>query len=422
MSATHDEMAAERPTTDRVDAANVPVVTIRRRADVTGPPTKELDLLIDVSRLIWRFWTRRMPTGIDRVCLAYLDHYGERALALVQRGRHRLVLSEKHSGRLFTLLRSGRTGDRARLVRLLASALPSALTIKVRPGTLYLNVGHTGLNEPSLPAWIARNKVRAIYFVHDLIPLTHPEYCRAGEELKHQRRMTNALVSAHGIIGNSRSTLVELSAFADAQGLKMPATAAAWISGPPAPPAPTKSMLGTPYFVVLGTIEGRKNHLTLLEVWRKLVGDLGASAPTLVVIGQRGWEAKTAFQLLDRPEIFSGKLIELSRCPDDVLAAWLGGARALLMPSFTEGFGLPIIEALGFGCPVIASDLPVFREIGGDIPTFVKSDDRDGWERWVRAFAADHPERARQIRLMKDFRRPQWPEHFAIIDEWLAGL
>jgi glycosyltransferase involved in cell wall biosynthesis len=92
------------------------------------------------------------------------------------------------------------------------------------------------------------------------------------------------------------------------------------------------------------------------------------------------------------------------------------------MPSFVEGFGLPIIEALSLGCPVIASDLPVFREIGGQIPTFVDPLDREGWERWIRAFAGDDPERSRQTGCMQNYQSPQWAEHFAIVDAWLARL
>jgi glycosyltransferase involved in cell wall biosynthesis len=382
----------------------------------------ERPFLIDVSRLVWRYWTRRLPTGIDRVCLAYLEHYGQRAQAVVQRGGHHMVLSARHSDSLFALLRSGRAGTRARLVRLIASSLPTALRTKARPGMLYFNVGHTGLNEPTLPSWIARNWLRAIYLVHDLIPLTHPQYCRPGEAQKHERRMANMLTSAHGIIGNSQATLTDLAAFAAVRDMAVPATVAAWISGPPSPVARAGPPLDTPYFVTLGTIEGRKNHLMLLDIWRGLVDELGANAPTLVVIGQRGWEAGPALAMLDQSSQFAGKVMELNHCDDEQLAGWIGGARALLMPSFAEGFGLPIIEALELGTPVIASDLAIFREIAGAIPTFIAPDDQNRWAHWIRAFTGGDPERERQIEEMGDYHAPDWPGHFAIVDEWLGSL
>ena len=371
---------------------------------------------------MWRFWTRRLPTGIDRVCLAYLEHYGDRAQAVVQRNGHHLILSPKHSDRLFTLLRAWQAATRGQLIMLLAATLPSARRTASRPGLIYLNVGHTGLNEPTLSTWIASNRLRAIYLVHDLIPLTHPQYCRAGEAQKHRHRMANVLASAHGVIGNSQATLTSLTAFANSLGVPMPPTVAAWISGPPKRSICASPPLATPYFVTLGTIEGRKNHILLLDVWRTLVVEMGAAAPTLVVIGQRGWEAEAALTLLDQPSLFDGKVIELSRCTDNEAAAWIGGARALLMPSLAEGFGLPIIESLGLGTPVIASDLPVFREVAAAIPMFLEPNDRDRWAQWIVAFAGNHAARERQLSQMPDYEAPDWRTHFAIVDRWLAAL
>jgi glycosyltransferase involved in cell wall biosynthesis len=378
--------------------------------------------LIDVSRLLWRSWTRRLPTGIDRVCLAYLDHYGDRAQAVVQRGGHHWILSPSTSVRLFAWLRAGRAASRAGLVAIMAAGLLSVRRKAAQPSLFYLNVGHTGLNEPTLPAWIARNQLRAIYLIHDLIPLTHLEHCRAGEAQKHERRMVHALASAHGVIGNSQATLFDLAHFALAHGLAMPPSVAAWISGPPPQVARTQAPMTTPYFVTLGTIEGRKNHLLLLDIWQAMVAKMGPAAPTLVVIGQRGWQAEQAWAMLDQPSAFEGKVIELNRCGDEELAGWIGGARALLMPSFAEGFGLPIIEALDLGTPVIASDLPVFREIGGDIPLFLDPKDRAAWAHWIIAFSSDDPERARQTGKMNSYAVPDWPGHFAIVDKWLATL
>ena len=380
-------------------------------------------LLLDVSRLIWRIWTRRLPTGIDRVCLAYLDHFGDRARAVVQRKGRYWVLPPRASARLFRLLRAGNAAGRARLAAAVAAGLLLARRSASQPGAFYLNVGHTGFDEPTLPAWIAHNRLRAIYLVHDLIPLTHPQYCRAGEAAKHERRMANVLASATGIIGNSQATLDSLADFAAARRLPMPPSVAAWISGPPqSAAARLPAPLDTPYFVILGTIEGRKNHLLLLAIWRDLVARMGAAAPTLVVIGQRGWEAGPALAALDRPADFAGKVIERNHCGDAELARWLSGARALLMPSFAEGFGLPIIEALQRGTPVIASDLPIFREIAPDLATFADPEDRPKWTSLIAAFAGDDPERQRQVEAMKSYRAPDWQQHFAIVDDWLATL
>jgi len=94
----------------------------------------------------------------------------------------------------------------------------------------------------------------------------------------------------------------------------------------------------------------------------------------------------------------------------------------LLMPSFAEGFGLPLIEAMELGTAVIANDLPVFREIAGDIPTYLAPQDADAWRAAILAFMQDGPDLARQKAALKSYRAPNWAGHFKTVDAWLAKL
>ncbi|HET6535585.1 MAG TPA: glycosyltransferase family 1 protein, partial [Sphingomicrobium sp.] len=198
---------------------------------------------------------------------------------------------------------------------------------------LYLNVGHTGLHDEALPSWIARNQVHAIHLIHDLIPIAHPEFCRAGEAARHTSRMANALSSATGIITNSRATLDSLAAFAKKRSLPIPESAVIWIGGQRPPGNVKPRQFERPHFVAVGTIEARKNHLLLLRVWRRLIAKMGSEAPILAIIGQRGWEAEEAIALLDNPADLDGHVLELGDVDDAQLAGLIAGARALLMPS-----------------------------------------------------------------------------------------
>lgn len=291
-----------------------------------------------------------------------------------------------------------------------------------RKGMTYLNVGHTGLHNPALVRWIERNRLRAFYLVHDLIPITHPQFCRDGEGAKHAKRMKHALASATGIICNSQATLDDLAAYAGGCGMAMPRSIVAWIAPPQlhrddAPPA----FRGT-YFVAVGTIEARKNHRLLLNVWRQLVAEMGETAPTLVVVGQRGWHAEEAIATLDSPGDLRGHVLEVGDCPDDELVRWLTGARALLMPSQIEGFGLPVVEALQLSTPVIASDLPVYFEIAGDIPTYLDSGNEEAWRRAVMDFTRESAERDRQLSANRDYEPPSWKRHFVRVERFLADF
>ena len=383
--------------------------------------THDAPYLLDVTRLIWRRWKGRYPTGIDRVCLAYLRHFGERSQAVVQHDRFRRILSPSASQELFGLL----DGPSDRFRRKLPSGVFKHLRGLNADGLdrPYLNIGHTGLDAPGFRDWVTRSRVRPIYLVHDLIPITHPEFCRPGEAERHRSRMRTVLATGAGVIGNSQATLDELANFARAEELQLPPGVAAWLGSDPLPVRTQIADTGRPIFVVLSTIEARKNHLMLLQLWDRMIDRLGDNAPRLLIIGQRGWEADRVFDLLDNCEKLRGHVVELNSCSDDELAQHLASARALLFPSLVEGFGLPLVEALGVGTPVIASDLPVFREIGRDIPTYLGATDQQAWQKAILEYALPASvERHSQLRRMEGFRAPDWKSHFDIVERWLNSL
>lgn len=139
-------------------------------------------------------------------------------------------------------------------------------------------------------------------------------------------------------------------------------------------------------------------------------------------MGARGWEAEDVFAQLDDLGPLARFIDEKRHCSDAQLARLMAGARALLMPSFAEGYGMPVFEALEFGTPVIAADLPVYHEVAGDIPTYLDPDDADPWARMVIRYCEDDPERARQIGALRSFQVPDWAVHFAVVDRWMATI
>ena len=178
-----------------------------------------------------------------------------------------------------------------------------------------------------------------------------------------------------------------------------------------------------PYFVVLGTIEPRKNHLLLLHLWREMAARLGPETPHLAVIGQRGWECENVVDMLERCDALRRVVHELPACTDVELTRYLRHANALLFPSFAEGYGMPLVEALMLGTPVIANDLDVFHEIAGDVPDYVDGLDGVGWMRAIEQFSMPcSPRRAEQLARMAAFQVPTWDRHFERVESLLERL
>ena len=119
--------------------------------------------------------------------------------------------------------------------------------------------------------------------------------------------------------------------------------------------------LSSPYLLFVGTLEPRKNLGNLLDALAAI--NAGRSPPlTLAIIGQRGWKNRKLFQQLDRG---IAHVKELGFVPNGDLPALYSGARALMMPSLYEGYGMPAAEAAACGTWVVATDIPELREAAG---------------------------------------------------------
>lgn len=394
-----------------------------RRVDTAYPqqagPTQ---VYLDVSRLIWRSWTGRTLTGIDRVCFAYLKQYRASACAVVQHRGVRRILTPRHSQALFDLLLGPDGKFRTGLLALAPFALAAGRGVAPCHGGIYLNLGHTDIDMPCLAKWVEECDLQPIYMVHDLIPVMYPQYCTERAITRHRGRIDNALAHAAGLIANSESSAEEIRKYAYANGYRLPPIQASLLAGAQlvsAGPGPNRPKS---YFTYVSTMEARKNHQMLLEIWTRLTHDMGSGAPHLVLIGQKGASSGKLSAMIAAEPALRRYVTILSDCTDDEVAHWVAGARAMLFPSFAEGFGIPLVEALQLGTPVIASDLPCFREIGQNVPTLLDPADAEAWEETIRDYAFDSLERDRQIERIKSFCPPTWESHFETIDSWLGSI
>jgi glycosyltransferase involved in cell wall biosynthesis len=408
-------------------------------------------VLFDASRLVFRLARGRALTGIDRVALAYARWLQARTdvelepvwcfegrLLPVAPGLLRWMVEAKPReaagaattwSSLVTALASaaddgqalragagGRT-DRGWLMEGLRLAWPVPLRAGLSAGDLYLNVSHYGVGQGGLLARLRRRGVKPVVMVHDLIPILHPEFCTPGGALKHALRMEAVLAHAALVIANSASTAEAVAAFALDEGRAPPPLCVAPLGLEPAfLAAPEDVRAARPYFVCVGTLEPRKNLAFLLTLWSRLAERMGEEAPRLVLVGRRGWENEAVIDLLERAPAVRRLVHEVCDLTDGQLASLMAGAAALLAPSFAEGFDLPAAEALALGAPVIASDIPVHRELAGGAE-LIDPLDGPGWLAAIETAAREAPwaQAPRPSRTA-----PTWERHFAIVGEALG--
>jgi glycosyltransferase involved in cell wall biosynthesis len=232
--------------------------------------------------------------------------------------------------------------------------------------------------------FVAPPAVRAasVVTVHDLTFLRHPEWVTPAVA-RYRRLVPRSLRSGRAVVVTpSRAVADEVR---EAFGLtddRVVATPLAvdpvWGRASPAEPAWLAGRgLPAEYVVFTGAREPRKNLATLLEAHRRARAT--GSVPDLVLVGPSGWG--------DGPGTGDAGVHVTGWLDRHELLSVVAGARASVLPSHYEGFGLPVLEAMAAGTPVLASDIPAHREVAGGFARLVAPADTDGWAEALLALA-----------------------------------
>ncbi len=188
--------------------------------------------------------------------------------------------------------------------------------------------------------------------IHDLVPMRFPAWTTKRTQAMHGRKYQNAARTCDVIFVNSAFTGADvtelLGVSRDKVRVAAPGVRPVFTQDGPA------TDLGAPYIVTVATLEPRKNLEALAQAHRLLGGDM-----VLAVVGGEGWGEQPA---LDDPRVR-----RLGFVSDEELAALYRGAVAAAYPSRFEGFGMPIVEAMACGTPVVASAHPSLNEASGDV-------------------------------------------------------
>ena len=376
--------------------------------------------VLDLSRSFSRLG-RGAHTGIDRVERAYLEETIRRGgWGIIRTPRGFLMFEPDRLERLPGYLdREDLDGaDQASTIRAVASSRSSSLSIRkimwrMPNGLAYVNVGHTNLNAKTMRAMMEMPDHSKIVMIHDTIPIDHPEYQTEASRAKFVERLTTVINFANQIIVPSDEVRENIEQRMVGTGHRVPVTVAPLgIDMGPKPLDFERSE--KPYFVVLGTIEPRKNHALLLEIWERMTRKMDEdSIPELRIIGARGWRNEDVFKKLDEAPYMGRTVFELGSLSDKEMKRQLAGATGLLFPSFVEGFGLPPFEATAFGVPTISSPLRTTEIHLGDMPIYADPTDMYQWFTAIRELASENmAEQTQRHSALQAYRLPSWEKHF----------
>lgn len=256
-------------------------------------------------------------------------------------------------------------------------------------GPRRLPAGRRGLAElwmRGLPPWPRGDRIHAttplapsgrtpvVTTVHDAVPWTHPELLTPRGVQWHRAIIGRQIRRADAIVVPSLAVADDLAGVFPAVSDRLTVIP----HGVTALPAPTdaadrRRRLGLPgqYVTAVATLEPRKGLDVLVEaVAHPDAGDTG-----LVVVGPTGWGEVDLGALARAAGLSADRVVATGRIDDADLAAVLDGARALVAPSRSEGFGLPVLEAMAAAVPVVISDAPALVELVGDAGLVVRRED-----------------------------------------------
>jgi glycosyltransferase involved in cell wall biosynthesis len=231
---------------------------------------------------------------------------------------------------------------------------------------------------PSLPPvpWSGSRHQALLYTLHDLTWWRYPETAsRMGRQ--YYRPLARAALRRAHVITGTLAIAEEIQEFFGLPSHRVSVVPLGADLPPPIHPVGRTR----PYLLAVGTVEPRKNLRTLELAYRMS----GVSAThDLVLVGRLGWG--------DHP----GSVEVIAGLDDERLAGMYAGATAVILPSLYEGFGLPVVEAMQLGVPVVCSDTPVLREVSGGFAHFVDPYDLDSLIEGVRAAVSlrPHPDAA----------------------------
>ena len=350
-------------------------------ATVTNDPTAELTIGIDAHAIGER------KTGNERFIANVIP-------AIRRRTGAQLVLyfTDVDAARAWDARRM--PGTTVRLLRPAGRVARVAATLPIRTFLDRLDVLFVQYTGPPVAA------CPVVTVVHDIAFWQHPEWFSRAEAMWMRRTIPWTMRRA--------ASIVTVSEFSRAQivaefGLPAERIVVAREAADPsfASPARGRAPVEPPFFLAIGNLQPRKNLPTLIEAYRELLSASPDVSERLVIVGQP-WLRADEIRAKAWDLVAAGRIVFTGFLRDDEIVALLRQATAFAFPSVYEGFGLPVIEAMAAGTPVIASNIPVMREVAGDAAFRVAPTSVPAWTEALARVRSDARLRAELQRRGRD--------------------
>lgn len=261
--------------------------------------------------------------------------------------------------------------------------------------------------------------------LYDTVPIFSQAMCNPTVPPVFTQWFQRSLKYSTGFVCISKAVADELLSLLEAIRFPRPMKVGYWQLGADFAAQPPSSLQQAadakerrPCFLMVGTLEPRKGHRVALDAFDSLWAD-GADIE-LVIVGKVGWGISHLVERIRRHAEFGSRLHWHENADDGELSALYDQCDALIAASFAEGFGLPIVEAGHYGKQAIASDIPVFREIGKGAAAahFFKVGDASALAKTVSRFLKN---KAGSVRPLKKSAWPSWAESAAQLEEVVLG-
>lgn len=223
---------------------------------------------------------------------------------------------------------------------------------------------------------------KVIITVHDTIALTHPQLCSRMNAMYYRTFLPKSIMAADKIIVPSEFVKKTILSLFDIDYRKINVVEHGvkeiFFQEPTVQSLKTikaKYNLPDEYILFVGTHEPKKNIRAVLSVYERLLNKY--SKLGLVIVGQRGWRSQDTRLLLEKMKVKNTNLIETGFVPDEELVSIYKLAKVFLFPSLVEGFGLPLLEAMATGTPVVSTNVAAIPQVVGNCALLAKPQDME---------------------------------------------